>query len=921
MDVRPRYHKPFCGLTDPDRAPSVPRMNAPQRPTLTLIDGSSYVFRAYHAIPHLSNSKGVPTNAVYGFTNMLLKALRDGEPTHVAIAWDKDGRAFRQTIDPNYKANRPPPPDDLVPQFALVREVVKALKVAALEVPGYEADDVIASAARYAVAQGFDVRIITGDKDLMQLVSEHVELFDTMTERQTRLADVPERLGVRADQVVEYMALVGDDVDNVPGVPKVGPKTAAALIQKFGDVESLIARLDEVPKTDIRGAKALAERLKEHVQTMRTARKLVLLKSDLPVGEKTAELARQPIDEPAVRRLFGELEFSALLRNLPPPPITNAKASIATVLDEAGLDALVARLAAAEVIAVRAFCAGPRARTDSLVGVAFATGGGEAFYVPLRHHYLGMPRQLDRALVAQKLAPLLEDPARPKYGHDFKADYLGFRQLGLTLRGLRCDSELASYLLNASRREHHLADLARERLGVELPGDVRLSSGKPRDGAEVLVAEGAAYAASCADAAHQLCRKFTPELEEAKVTGLFQELELPLLPILAEMEHAGIKVDRAELQRIDDEVTRLLKDQEAEVARIAGAPFNVNSNQQLAKVLFQDLHLPVIRKNKSGPSVDQEVLEKLAEQHPLPRAIIEYRSLFKLKGTYLDTLPTLIEKDGRIHTSYHQALTATGRLSSSDPNLQNIPVRTELGKRVRQAFVAEEGCRFVSADYSQIELRVLAHVSEDPALLDSFARREDVHTRTAAEVYGVPVASVTQEMRRAAKAINFGIAYGLTSFGLGQRLDMPGAEAQAIINRYFERYHGVRTWLDATIAKAKQTSEVSTLFGRRRFVAEIHARNPATRNGAERIAVNTPIQGTAADLMKKAMIEVDRRLKAEKLRSRLLLQVHDELMIEAPEDEVERARKLLVESMQGVAKLKVELEVESGVGKSWAEAH
>ena len=570
---------------------------------------------------------------------------------------------------------------------------------------------------------------------------------------------------------------------------------------------------------------------------------------------------------------------------------------------------------------MQAFCAGPRARTDTLVGVAFGLGRGEAFYVPLRHHYLGMPRQLDRALVAQKLAPVLEDPARPKYGHDFKADYLGFKQLGLTLRGLVCDSELASYLLNASRREHQLADLARERLGVEIPGDVRLANGKPRDGAEALVAEGAAYAGSCADAAYQLCQKFIPELEEGQLTQLFRELELPLLPILAEMEYAGIKVDPTELRRINDEVSRLLVEQEARVAQLAGSAFNVNSNQQLAKVLFQDLGLPVIRKNKSGPSVDQEVLEKLAEQHPLPKAIIEYRSLFKLKGTYLETLPDLIERDGRIHTSYHQALTATGRLSSSDPNLQNIPVRSELGKRVRQAFVAEDGCLFVSADYSQIELRVLAHVSEDPALLDSFARHEDVHTRTAAEVYGVPTASVTEEMRRAAKAINFGIAYGLTSFGLGQRLDMPGAEAQAIINRYFERYHGVRTWLDATIAKAKQTGEVSTLFGRRRFVPEIHARNPATRNGAERIAVNTPIQGTAADLMKKAMLEVDRRLRAEGLKARLLLQVHDELMIEAPEAEVDAAKKLLVEAMKGVATLKVELEVEAGVGKTWAEAH
>jgi DNA polymerase-1 len=892
-----------------------------ERPTLTLIDGSSYIFRAYHAIPHLSTSRGVPTNAVYGFTLMLLKALREGDPTHVGIAFDLEARTFRQGIDPSYKANRPPPPEDLVPQFALVREVVRALNLPVLEYQGYEADDVIATLTRQAVADGFRVLIITGDKDFMQLVSEHVELYDSMSDKHTRLADVPERLGVRADQVVEYMSLIGDDVDNVAGVPKVGPKTAAALIQKFGTSEEIIARVDEVEKSDIRGAKTLAQRLREHVETIRKAKLLVTLKADLALQSAPKDLARRFMDEPAVRKLFTELEFTRLLRDLPPPPITEAKAIIKTVLDEAGLDDLARRMMAAPQIAVRVFCAAAGARTEPLVGLAVGLGGGEAFYLPLKHHYLGMPRQLPRELVADKLKPVLEDPARPKVGHDLKSDYLALKQLGITLRGLVCDVELASYLLNASRREHLLSDLARERLGLELPGDVRLSGAKKRDGRDVQVEEGAAFAASGADAAHQLAAKLMPELEEQRLMPLYRDLELPLLPILAEMELAGVKIDKAAMARIDEEVTRQLADHEEQVYELAGGSFNVNSNQQLAQVLFEDLKLPVVRKTKSGPSVDQEVLEKLSEQHPLPKAIIEYRSLFKLKGTYLDALPALVEKDGRIHTSFNQATTATGRLSSSDPNLQNIPVRTELGKRVREAFVAEDGFRLISADYSQIELRVLAHVSEDPALLDAFRKGEDVHTRTAAEVYGVAPEAVTEEMRRAAKAINFGIAYGLTSYGLGQRLDLPGAEAQAIINRYFERYKGVREWLDETILQVRQTAEVATLFGRRRFVAEISSRNPATRMGAERIAVNTPIQGTAADLIKRAMIEVDRRLKAEKLRTRLILQVHDELLLEAPEDEVEKARVLVVEAMKGAGQLKVELLVEAGVGKSWAEAH
>lgn len=897
-------------------------MTDAERPTLTLIDGSSYIFRAYHAIPHLSTSRGVPTNAVYGFTLMLLKALREGEPTHVAIAFDKGGSAFRREIDPSYKANRPPTPEDLVQQLPLIRQIVEALQVPVLEIPGQEADDIIATLARQAVEGGFRVLVITGDKDFMQLVGEHVELFDSMNDRHTREVDVPERLGVRPDQVVEYMALIGDDIDNVPGVPKVGPKTAAALVQRFGTVESLLERLDEVSQTPIRGAKGIAEQIRLNIEQLKRAKRLVTLDSGLSLPLSPQDLARRPMDEPAVRKLFSELEFTRLLRDLPPPPVTAARTKVKPVLDAAALEALAARLERSEAFALRTFCDGLQPRTDRLVGIAFSLGGGEAWYVPLAHQFLGAPRQLDRAAVTQRLRGALEDPARPKVGHDLKADVLALRQLGIELKGLGSDVELASYLLNSARREHALADLSRERLAAELPGDVRVGAGgKRRSACDASIEEGASYAGACAEAAWLLAQKLAPELDEQKLAPLFRELELPLLPVLAQMELAGVKVDRSALARVDKKVEALLGAQEQEVYRLAGRSFNINSNPQLATVLFEEIKLPVLRRGKTGPSADQEVLEKLAQQHPLPRAILEFRSLFKLKGTYLDALPALVERDGRIHTSFHQATAATGRLSSSDPNLQNIPIRSELGKQVREAFVADDGCLFVSADYSQIELRVLAHVSQDEALLEAFAKDEDVHTRTAAELYGVPDAQVTELMRRTAKTINFGIAYGLSAYGLGQRLDLPGKEAQAIIDRYFARYRGVRAWLDQTIAKARESAEVGTIFGRRRYVPEIHSRNPAARMGAERIAVNTPIQGTAADLIKRAMIEVDRRLKAEKLEARLLLQVHDELLVEAPEAEVEAARTLVAEAMCGAAALRVPLKVEIGIGKSWAEAH
>jgi DNA polymerase I len=881
--------------------------------TLTLIDGSSYVYRAFHALPHMSTSRGVPTNAVLGFTNMLRKALREEKPTHVVVAFDPRGPTFRQSIDAQYKANRPPPPDDLVPQFDWVRKIVAAMNVPVVEVPGYEADDVIATLTRRAQEKGDHVFIVTGDKDFMQLLTDGVVLYDSMRERRTTAADVPERLGVRADQVVDYLALVGDAIDNVPGLPGVGPKTAVDLLSRFGNIDSLLERINEVAKAKLR------ESIRDHRDQLLRARDLVRLRTDVPIQfDSDGYKVREPHDAD-LRALYTELEFVSLLRELPRPAApTPTSGPVEVVLEEPSLRRLGQRLAEASSIAIRVLVDGVHPRIDPLVGLAVAWSGQRA-YVPLGHRYLGAPRQLPQALVLDVLRPVLESPKPAKVGHQVKSDYLALRQSGVTLRGIAGDAALASYLLNPSRRDHSLADLARERLNCELPEDP--ASVRPTDRAAAPVEQSSMSGCAAAEAAAQLLDGMAPELKSGGLAKLEAEIELPLIPVLAEIERAGVVVDTGRLRELAGGVDQMLQKYADDVHRLAGHDFNINSSPQLAEVLFQELKLPVLRKGKTGPSADQDVLEKLAQQHPIAGAVLEYRSLAKLKGTYIDALPPLIEADGRIHTSFDQMVAATGRLSSSDPNLQNIPVRSELGKKIREAFVAPKGSVLLSADYSQIELRVLAHLSDDPALLDAFAHGEDVHQRTAAEVFGVAKEQVTSEMRRTAKAVNFGIAYGQSAFGLSQRLDLPTKEAQAIIDRYFARYAGVRTWLDRTIAQAKKDGAVTTLFGRRRLLPELKSRNFAARQGAERIAVNTPIQGTAADLIKLAMIRVAQRLADARLGARMVLQVHDELLFEVPASELEQVTPLVVGAMSEVGALKVPLVVDVGTGASWATAH
>jgi len=897
-------------------------------PTLTLIDGSGFIFRAYHALPHLSTTKGVPTNAVYGFTTMLLKALREHAPTHVALVFDASRKSFRHELDGAYKANRPQAPDDLAQQFPLVREVAKVLNVHVLEEPGVEADDVIATLACRAREQGWEVVIVTGDKDFAQLVDERVSLYDPMAEATgrggwTARAEVEKKMGVPPEQVVEYQALLGDKIDNVPGIAGVGEVTAAALIRKFGSVEEMLRRPDEIPAAVARGGEKLKAKILANVDRLRLNRKLVELRRDMTLPYEPAAFERRAIDTDRTRALFSELEFSRLLKDLPAPPATARTERTELLLSRAALDEAVAAARAAGEVGLRAALAGDRPRTDAVFGVAFAAGG-RAFYLPLAHHYLGAPAQLGVEEAREALRPLIEDAAVTKHGHDLKAEVHALWTLGLTLAGPGVDTEIASRLLLPTRREHALADVARERLSCDLPAVAPEGTAAKRGAAqpwELTVERIAEAAGPCAAVIPDLAASLRRSLDDEGLSRLYEEVERPLVPILARMERAGIQVDTSAMGSMSAEFGSAMRDLEGRIHSAAGRAFNIASTRELAQVLFEELKLPVLKRLKTGPSTDQDVLERLAEQHPLPALVLEHRSLSKLKGTYVDALPQLVERDGRIHTTFHQGGAATGRLSSSDPNLQNIPIRTELSKRIRAAFVAPPGQLLLSADYSQVELRILAHFASDPALLAAFRAHEDVHAATAAETFGVAREAVTSDMRRIAKVLNFGIAYGLSAFGLSQRLDMPPQEAQGIIDRYFARYAAVKRWLDETVARARREGEVRTLFGRKRALPELMSRNPALRQGAERMAVNTPIQGTAADLIKIAMIRVDRAIERERLDARLLLQVHDELVLEVAERDASRLSDVVRAEMVAASDLAAPLEVDVGQGHSWAEAH
>jgi len=885
-------------------------------PVLTLIDASGYIFRAYHAIQALSTSKGVPTNAVYGFTRMLLKTLREREPTHVALAFDKESRLGRQAIDANYKANREGPPPDLVPQFTLIRRVVEALDVPVLEFEGWEADDVIGTLAHQAEEQGFQVLVVTGDKDFIQIVDASVTLYDPMQDKWTKPADVRERLGIEPSQMRDYLALIGDPIDNVPKVPGIGPKTAVELLQQFGDIETLVARLDEIKKPKVR------EALEANSEQLRRAKSLVSFKLDLPLEVKIEDLARRPIKESQARALFSELEFFKLLQEMPAQQPTPLAISTRVIADRAGLQQIAeTAIADTALTLIPAFEGLPYAA--ELTGLGIATEDGSSYYVPLLHRYMGVSEQLPLEVFKEVMGPVLGNGSILKSGHDLKSVTLVLASIGLRLSGAHGDIELLSYLLNPSRRQHALVDLARERLRMELPPAPTLGAARKKGPllCEVPIEQSSDCYGASAEAARRLAAILWVEIEQAGLSKLAREIELPLIPILAQMERKGVKVDVGVLSSIARKVDVECSAHLLDIYRLSGREFNVNSSAQLGEILYEQLQLPVLRRGKTGPSTDQEVLEKLSEHHSLPKAIIDYRMLSKLKSTYLDPLPALIAADGRLHTSFHQAAAATGRLSSSDPNLQNIPIRSELGREIRRAIVADPGHQLVSADYSQIELRILAHIANDEALIDAFKNDEDVHTRTAAEVFGESPERVTPNQRRAAKAINFGIAYGLSPHGLSTRLDIPTEEAKSIIDRYFQRYAGIRRYLNDTVEKARRTGYVETLFGRRRFMPDLHSRNRNAAQAAERAAINMPIQGTAADLIKLAMIRIDEAIASRGLRAQMLLQVHDELLFEAPELEIEALKDLVQTLMSTVTTLKVPLKVEIGSGMTWADAH
>ncbi|MGD0075284.1 MAG: DNA polymerase I [Candidatus Binataceae bacterium] len=855
-----------------------------QRSTLYLVDGSGYIYRAFYALPRLTTSRGTPTNAVYGFIRMLVKLLKDARPSHVAVVFDSPKKGFRDELFESYKATRAATPNDLIVQIPFIHRMVEAFRIKSLTIDGYEADDVIATLALRAAREKFSVVIVTADKDFMQLVSPAITLWDTMRDKRTGVREVRERFGVEPRALVDVMALMGDAIDNVKGVPGVGEKTASALIAKFGSLDELLANPDRLEQSDIRGAKKLGALIAAHREDAMLARRLVKLATEVPLEVSPAELAYRGIDEKAAAELMRELEFTSLIRELAPSEVKLPQAEgteIAVNSDDI----------AAVIETIRG---APR--------IAFNLGGDSdgAGALKLKGENDARTFAIESALISAT-AELLAAPSPPKACHDLKSHLNRLRRFGVTLGGVDFDTMLAGFLVNPGRAEPSLDDLYHEHLAP--------LGGRAAGGSEPQLVE-------------TLREVLQPRLEEHELGPLFRDIELPIAAVLAEMEAAGIGIDGEALKSMSIEFSEQLSRLEHECFELAGKEFNLNSPIQLREVLFTDLKLPTkgLKKTKSGFSTDADVLTKLAASHPMPRKLLEYRGLAKLKSTYADALPALINPaTGRIHTSFHQALTATGRLSSTDPNLQNIPTRSEEGRRIRRAFVAKPGWLLLSADYSQIELRVLAHLSGDPTLIDAFSRGEDIHTRTATEVLGIKADAVDAEARRLAKVINFGIIYGMGPQRLAGELGISLREASDYIRRYFERLPGVSKYLDQTLNQAREQGYVTTMFGRRRYLPELNAAEGGARSQAERIAVNTPLQGTAADLIKIAMVRLHRLIGHEASKPQMLLQVHDELLFEVGEHEAKTFSGLVKSEMEAVAPMLVPLVVEVKAGPNWAE--
>jgi DNA polymerase-1 len=882
-----------------------------KKPLVALVDGSNYIYRAFYAIPLLTNSKGFPTNAVYGFTNMLLKLLRDLAPDYIVMTFDLKGPTARHEEFVDYKATRKPMPDDLKPQIPFIKDVVRGLSISVLEKQGVEADDIIGTLAQQASKRGWRTAVISGDKDLMQLVDENVTMIDTMKDKTYDVAAVKEKFGVGPDKVVEILGLMGDTSDNIPGVPGIGPKTAQRLIEEYGSVEEVIKNSENLKNVKLR------ETFRIYAEQARLSHQLASIRKDIEIDFDLQDAVIKEPNKEILSRLFSEFEFSSLLQEIKRDTEKVAK-EYKHVLDRKSLEKLVALLPNSREISCEVVW--EKNPPTDLIGIAISDGS-DAFYVPLSHTNALV--QLPAKEVFAALAPVLSDSKIKKYGHDLKNTLVFLADLAVDMQAAE-DVMLAAYLLNPAKNSYELAELAWEYLHqqVPTPNDVAGGKGKTYPLALVPVEKMTAYAGTRADAIFALAPTLAAKLKKIDAIDLFREVEMPLLYVLTAMEKKGVLVDTSLLKQMSVELGQLLSISEEKIFRLAGEKFNINSPKQLQIILFEKLKLPPGKKIKEGFSTDVDVLSYLALSHELPAEILAYRSLSKLKSTYVDALPALINpQTGRIHTSYNQTVTATGRLSSSNPNLQNIPIRTLEGKRIRQAFIAAPDCLLISADYSQIELRVLAHLSEDETLLEAFSSGEDIHSRTASDIFGVFPQMVNADMRRQAKVINFGILYGMSAFGLARELGVSMKLAQEYIDGYFQRYRKVRIYLDGILEGARRDGYVCTLLNRRRYLPELKSKIPSVRQFAERMAINTPIQGTAADLIKVAMVNIAQLLTKKNIAARLIMQVHDELVLEAPVKEKEAVMQLVKKEMEEVIKLKVPLKVEIASGKNWDEAH
>ena len=899
---------------------------------LVLVDGSSYVYRAFHALPMLTTSSGQNTGAVRGVISMLRRLVADYPDSPVVVVFDAKGKTFRDDLYKQYKANRPPMPDELREQIEPIHEIVKAMGLPFVCEPGVEADDVIGTLARQASEQGQHVVISTGDKDMAQLVNPCTTLVNTMTDTRMDEAGVEDKFGIPPSLIIDFLALMGDKVDNIPGVPGVGEKTALGLLQGLGGLDDIYANLEKVAGLSFRGAKTMAAKLEAEKDSAYLSYTLATIKLDVELALRPEQLHNASPDRKALVDWFTRMEFRSWLDDLleggeaPVQMVEGPAAEYEVITDQARFDAWMDVLASAELFAFDTETTSLKYMEARIVGVSFAVEAGKAAYVPVAHDYLGAPAQLQRDDVLAALKPLLEDTSKAKVGQNLKYDASVLANHGITLRGIRFDTMLESYVLDSTATRHDMDSLALKYLGQKTIHfeDVAGKGAKQLRFNQIKLEEAGPYAAEDADITLRLHYTLWPRLEEhTSLSQVLTEIEVPLVPVLSRIERRGALISAELLTVQSAELGRRLQLLESQAHEMAGKEFNLGSPKQLGEILFNQLELPVIKKTPKGaPSTAEEVLVELALDYPLPKLLLEYRSLSKLKSTYTDKLPLMVNAaTGRVHTSYHQAVTATGRLSSSDPNLQNIPIRTEEGRRIRQAFIAPAGYKILAADYSQIELRIMAHLSSDPGLLEAFKEGRDVHTATASEVFEVDLASVSAEQRRKAKAINFGLIYGMSAFGLAKQLHLGRKEAQQYIDRYFERYPGVADYMDRTRALAKEQGYVETLFGRRLYLPEINARNKMRVQAAERTAINAPMQGTAADIIKRAMLAVDDWLCEGAADACMIMQVHDELVFEVAEGEVEPLRERICALMSGAAELAVPLLVEAGVGDNWDEAH